>query len=276
MSSAYHPETDGASERSNKTINQCLRYHVERNQKGWVLALPRVRFDIMNTVNKSTGFSPFHLRIGRSPRLIPPLLPRSAPDVTPEEIRARAVIESLGRDVLEAQDNLLAAKVSQAHHANKRRSPEIEYVVGDLVMLSTENRRRDYKSKNDDRVAKFMPRYDGPYKIIAAMPEKSLYTLDIPNSPGSYTSFHSKHLKKCTGNNAALFPSRERARPETVTNSAGEEEFFIDKIIDERRKGRGYQYLVTWRGEGPEENRWLPRRELEDCEALELWLNRPK
>jgi hypothetical protein len=42
LSSAYHPETDGASERSNKTINQCICYHVQRNQKGWVRALPRI------------------------------------------------------------------------------------------------------------------------------------------------------------------------------------------------------------------------------------------
>ena len=47
MSSAYHPQTDGSSERFNQTINQCLRFHVERNQRGWSRALPRVRFDIM-------------------------------------------------------------------------------------------------------------------------------------------------------------------------------------------------------------------------------------
>jgi hypothetical protein len=57
MSSAYHPETDGSSERSNKTVNQMLRFHVNRNQKGWVCALPRIRFQIMNTVNPSTKFS---------------------------------------------------------------------------------------------------------------------------------------------------------------------------------------------------------------------------
>jgi len=73
MSMAFHPETDGASERTNKTVNQCLHYHVTRNQKGWVRALPRVRFAIMNTVNTSTKFSPFHLHMGRSPRLIPPI-----------------------------------------------------------------------------------------------------------------------------------------------------------------------------------------------------------
>ena len=42
MSTAHHPQTDGASEQTNKTVEQCLRFHVERNQKGWKRALPRV------------------------------------------------------------------------------------------------------------------------------------------------------------------------------------------------------------------------------------------
>jgi hypothetical protein len=61
MSTSFHPETDGSSERTNKTINQCICFHVERNQLGWVCALPRVRFAIMNTVNSSIGFSGFQL-----------------------------------------------------------------------------------------------------------------------------------------------------------------------------------------------------------------------
>jgi hypothetical protein len=43
----------------NKTINQCIWYHVHHNQKGWVHALPRIRFDMMNSVNASTGFLNF-------------------------------------------------------------------------------------------------------------------------------------------------------------------------------------------------------------------------
>jgi hypothetical protein len=67
MSTTFHPKTDGASERSNKTINQMLHYHVRRNQKGWVAALPCICFQIMNTVNASTGFSGFQLHLGHSP-----------------------------------------------------------------------------------------------------------------------------------------------------------------------------------------------------------------
>jgi hypothetical protein len=80
MSSAYHPQTDGSSKRTNKTVNQSLRYHVDRSQKGWVHALPQIRFAIMNTVNASTRFSNFQLHLGRSPRLIPPIVPTQLPD----------------------------------------------------------------------------------------------------------------------------------------------------------------------------------------------------
>jgi len=65
LSTAYHPETDGASEHTNKTVNQALRYHIECNQLGWVCALPKIHFDLMNTVNRSTGFTPFQLCMGK-------------------------------------------------------------------------------------------------------------------------------------------------------------------------------------------------------------------
>ena len=80
MSSAYHPETNGSSERTNKTVNQSIYFHVDRNPKGWVRALPRIRFCIMNTVNTSTGYSGFLLHLGQSPRVIPPIIPTSLPD----------------------------------------------------------------------------------------------------------------------------------------------------------------------------------------------------
>lgn len=67
LSTSYHPETDRASEQMNKMVVQCLRYHIERNQKGWSKVLPKVWFDMMNTINMSMGFSPFILKTGRSP-----------------------------------------------------------------------------------------------------------------------------------------------------------------------------------------------------------------
>lgn len=50
-----------------------LTFHVERNQKNWVKALPRVRFALMNIVNRSTGLAPFKLKSGHHPKVIPTL-----------------------------------------------------------------------------------------------------------------------------------------------------------------------------------------------------------
>jgi hypothetical protein len=270
MSTAYHPQTDGASERTNKTLNQAIRYHVDNNQKGWLSKLPRIRFAIMNTVNASTGFSPFHLKTGRSPRLIPPLIPAPASSTT-AEVDAREIIARLELDVKEAQDNLLAAKIRQAYHANEHRAPEIVYKDGDLVMLSTENRRRNYKRKDKKRVAKFMPRSDGPYTVVKAFPEKSEYTLRLPNNPQTFPGFHSSLLKPFVPNDPILFPDREFTRPGAVVTEDGTEENMIDKIVDARRRGRGKQYLVRWVGYDRDHDEWLSGKMLEDTEALDIW-----
>ncbi len=97
MSMAYHPENDGASERTHKTIIQALRFHVVHNQKGWVHALPWVHFDLMNTVNRSTGFTPFQLHLGWSPHLLPPLIPYT--ENTQEEQTANELLQKLHNDV---------------------------------------------------------------------------------------------------------------------------------------------------------------------------------
>ncbi|GLB33342.1 putative retrotransposable element tf2 155 kda protein type 1-like [Lyophyllum shimeji] len=62
--------------------------------------------------------------------------------------------------------------------------------------------------------------------------------------------------------------------PGPIVTEDGEEEFFIDKIVDERNRERGKQYLIRWRGYGPEHDLWRPGREMEDTEALDVWLKR--
>lgn len=99
---SYHPETDGSSKHTNKMVVQCLHYHMERNQKGWVKALPKVRFDIMNTVNISTGLSPCMLKMGRSPCLLPPLPVEGVTGTSPadEAMRlATTMLESRGHGI---------------------------------------------------------------------------------------------------------------------------------------------------------------------------------
>ena len=178
MLSAYHPETNSSSECTNKTVNQDICFHVDQNQKGWVCTLPYFRFCIMNTINASTGYLGFQLHLGRSPCIIPPIIPTSLPDdLHSAASTAEDVINWLTNDVTDAKDNLLQPKTIQAVYANKSNGCEVVYQPSDKVMLSTFHRHRDYKRKGDDHVAKFFPRRDGPYTIIKSHPEASLITI---------------------------------------------------------------------------------------------------
>ena len=269
-STSFHPQSNGVSERTNKTVNQCLRFHVERNQKGWVRALPRIRFHIMSTVNKSTGFAPFHLRFGRAPRILPPLV-TPPPNPSNEYVSAREIVEDLQTDVADARDNLILAKISQSHFANPKRSQDPLYQIGDKIMLSTLHRRKEYKNKSQHRAAKFMPRFDGPYEIIDVHHDASTVTLDMPNAPNLFPTFHVSNVKPWYPNDDQKYPSRSLEQPGPVDVN-GAEEFLVHSIIDHRKIGRGHRYLVRFVGYGPEHDRWIAGRELENNEALDKYL----
>ena len=274
MSSAYHPQSDGTSEQTNKMINQCVRFHVDCTQQGWKRALPRIHFNLMNTVNTSTGFSPFQLHMSHSPHIIPPLVVNDANKI--EDICALDIIKCLEDDINEAKDNLTMAKISQSIQVNYDHTENFPLSIDDCVLLSTLNCHHEFKQKGEKRVAKFMPCFNGPYVIMNINHIHSTVTLDLPNNPHVFLTFHFSQIIPFIENNPSLFPSRELTKPPPVIIDDEEEEFFIDRIIAEHTRGRGMQYLVRWTGYSPEEDRWLPTLSLKDCEALDVWLAQQK
>ncbi|KAF7302341.1 Reverse transcriptase-RNase H-integrase [Mycena chlorophos] len=273
MSTAYHPETDGSSERTNKTLIQCLRYHVSAAQNNWVRALPRVRFNMMSTVNASTGFAPFQLRFGQMPRVIPALGTIKPLDRTRDAKAAEKLLALLHDDIAEARDNLLLAKASQAHQANKTRLPTPNYKVGDRVSLATRKRRKHFLASGKKRVAKFMVRNEGPYKITAVHNECSTVTLDLGPNSKMYPVFHTAEVTPWNENDNALFPGRELTHPGPVVTLDGQEEFYVDEIIDKRERYGNTEYRVRWRGYGRESDDWLDESELVDSAHLEAFQN---
>ncbi|KAG1785105.1 uncharacterized protein HD556DRAFT_1215873, partial [Suillus plorans] len=108
----------------------------------------------MNTVNASSGYSPFQLHLGRVPRMLPPLIDCSPTKEEPEDVHALSLLKRLEMDVMNAQDNLLAAKAAQATSVNKSHSPELSLKISDKVLLATKHRRREYIQKNDKHITK--------------------------------------------------------------------------------------------------------------------------
>jgi hypothetical protein len=147
------------------------------------------------------------------------------PSQSEETLRAKELITNLQIDVDKAKDNLLKAKVFQTFYANQHRSPDIPYKIGDKVMLSTLHCRQEFKKKGEKWAAKFFPRFDGPYIIIDTHTSTSNYTLELPNSPNTFPTYHPSELKPFLPNDGALFPSRELLQPQPIVTADGLEEY---------------------------------------------------
>jgi hypothetical protein len=123
----------------------------------------------------------------------------------------------------------------------------------------------------DGHVAKFMPRFDGLYEVLQAHPEALSYTLQLPPSSKALPTFHISHLHRHFPNDNKLFLGPAQHTPKPLVTVDGTTEYFINQIINQRPRGRGYQFLVCWSGYGPEHDLWPPRLELIDTEALAKW-----
>ena len=69
LSTAFHPETDGQSERMHRSIEQILHCYVSAQQSNWDLLLPTCEFALNSTRSATTGFSPAYIVFGREPVL---------------------------------------------------------------------------------------------------------------------------------------------------------------------------------------------------------------
>src|ERR1700678_4776249 len=113
-------------------------------------------------------------------------------------------------------------------------------------MLSTLNRRWQYKSAGEHHVAKFMPWFDGPYIVVDVHPSASTVTLDIPNAPNLFTTFHTAHVKPFQENDDLKYPSCSLTRlgPILVDDIP---EYTIDRILDHKKlRSDNVKYLVHW------------------------------
>jgi hypothetical protein len=164
---------------------------------------------------------------------------------------------------LNAIDNLLTAKINQANQANKQHDMDFPYQVEDRVLISTKNHWQEYKLADTWRATKFMPCFDGLYAIIAMNPDKSTIMINLPNALHLFPVFHTSEVWPFKENDNQLFKECALHPPELVIIN-GEQEFFIEKIVDEHQKGQTIQYHIRWKGEGPEGDKWLPAWELED------------
>ena len=135
MSTVFHPQTDGASERAIRNVVQILQVTVRPNQKDWTAKLPMTEFVLNSSISCSTAFAPFELNHGYMSIITQQIKegkPLTAPGV---KLFVQQAIQNLEM----AHDAIIESQVVQAYHTNKKRKEGKTLQIGDLIYLSTVN-----------------------------------------------------------------------------------------------------------------------------------------
>ncbi|PSS18923.1 hypothetical protein PHLCEN_2v3139 [Hermanssonia centrifuga] len=244
MSSAYHPESDGSTERANRTITQMLRQCVNSKQKDWVAKLPAIEFAINTARSESTGYAPFFLNSGRMPR--PMIWEHAGADEYPG---VRAYAQRVKFAIMAAHDSILAARVKQTRDANRRRRPA-PFVTGDLAYVSTKN-----ISLPKGLARKLAPKYIGPYKVSQDFKNNS-YRIELPpdlKRRGIHDVFHASLLRVHEPNDDRLFPGRLASQVAELEDQ--DNEWMIDKFNAHRGSGSSAIFEAVWRSG---DRTWVP------------------
>ena len=253
MSTSFHPETDGASERSNKTVIEALRHYVNLRHSDWVEHLIHVEAAMNNSVNATTGKSPTELVFGTTLHLFP--LPQDLAKPVQDIPSVSEYIQRIQDYIAMARDRHAAAKTKQTTYANKKRRPDPEYKVGDKAYLETKDLRLRVKQKG--RSAKFYSRYVGPFEISKSQPETSNYTLKLPPEYQIHPKVHARRLKQVHDNDPMLFPGRVAPEPPPI--DADDNQCLVEAILDHRtgRKSKKREFLVHWEGYANVDDSWV-------------------
>jgi hypothetical protein len=255
-SSAYHPQTDGASERKNRTIIPMFTA-MELEGMNWVEAAPYVQTKVNNRYSSSRKESPFHTIYGFQPRFT----------TTPLPIPIHSFSDPAKRHY-EVAENLTQAKHKQILHANKHRTASPNYKVGDKVLLSTKNLPERYQNN------KLTPRWFGPFTITNVYEWRQSYELDLSEYPDLLNisnCFHTSLIKPYRENLHDLFPTRTLAQPGPVESDRWE----VEKVLEMRSQPKTgtIQYKVRWTGWGPSHDSWQKASNIDQGLLEEFWKN---
>jgi hypothetical protein len=254
LSTAYHPQTDGATERVNQEIEAYLTIYCHAHPEEWKQALPILEFTHNNRRHADRLKTPFELILGDSPKAIP---------LTFEHTKYPTIEEKMKRLIKDREEALAAHELARIRMAERKKDTFTPFKKGQKVWLDTRHMKTNYHKK-------MAPKREGPFEITEVLGPVT-YQLRLPETWKIHNVFHAILLKPYEendthGKNFTLPP------PDIVD---GQEMYEIESIVKHRRRGRGYQYLVKWKGYPIEEASWEPESSFgEDRELLHAYQTR--
>ncbi|KAJ5267259.1 hypothetical protein N7478_010067 [Penicillium angulare] len=231
FSTAFHPQTDGQTERLNQVLEDYLRCFVDGEQSNWARLLKMAQFACNNAINASTNETPFRMLLGYNPnfqiRTPDEILKKEAPNAEERMNHLRNIRE-------EAVNKLRIAQETQQRSYNKNHKPK-DFKVGTLVSLSTKNLRFKAKEK------KLSPRRIGPFRVLAKIGAQA-YRVALPEKYSRLHNVFSVSLLEpwnSRNNNDSRMPMPELE---------DEEEWEVEEIRDKRVFDGVLHYYVKWTG----------------------------
>ncbi|KAK1693984.1 hypothetical protein QYE76_010681 [Lolium multiflorum] len=249
FSTAYHPETDGQTERVNQCLEQYLRCMASQEPKKWGAWLPAAEFWYNSCYHTAIKMSPFEALYEYAPPILTELPTLS--ELSPE---AQDTLREKEKMITVLQQNLAKAQQTMKKCADQHRTPR-SFTIGDMVYLKMKHHREH--ALGSGTPLKLAPRWYGPFKIIQAVGKRA-YKLQLPEGTLLHDVFHVNQLKKHIGPTAVPNPRLPLVTP------SGKLKTFPLCILQRRQASRKQsggdvaspQWLIHWEGLSEDEATW--------------------
>jgi hypothetical protein len=249
LTTAYHPASNGQSERTNQTVETALRCIIggdTARYPNWTSYLPILEHKINSAINTTTQFRPNELRYVIPPRTIPDVF------IEPETINASTehLCDDLRNKRVEAIANIEKAQRIQKKYVDKMKSDR-EFEDGELVILKFNKRNAGYKSQSKEHRSKLEPT-GTPVRIIKKLsPIK--YKIALPAGSRIHDIVSIAHLRKYGKDTGDVCPL-----PIISEDGDQPEEWKVKEIHGARTKKGKKEFLIKWKGYPEDESTWEP------------------
>lgn len=176
LTTSYHPQTNGLTERLNRTLTDMLAKYVSSDHSDWDIALPYVTFAYNSSRHDTAGYSPFFLLFGREPTL--PLDTTIPLPAAPTSQYALDAISRAAHARETARARLLTSQANQRRRYDQRHR-DVHFSPGSLVLLWSPTRHVGLSDK-------LLSRYTGPYRVLREVTPVT-YEITPAASPSSST-----------------------------------------------------------------------------------------
>ena len=250
ISTAYHPQTDGQSERTNQRLEQFLRIFIDYHQDDWASLLPLAQYALNAWPNATTGRAPFETLVGYIPRVHQASRPTKAPTLDQRLANLNQAKQEVAEALRKAADLQLPSRFKP-------------YQTGDKVWLEGRNLTTTHPT------AKLAPRRYGPFPITRVVSQTS-YQLKLPPQWKIHNVFHATLLtpyKETTLNGSHY----QEPAPDLIE---GQPEWEVEHIMRVRRRRNQLQYLIRWKGFSDAHDSWEPTKHLHAEQSIQDFYKR--